>query len=148
MGNRPVYFLTPPYLLDTNTISRFLRARDEHLRDKALANLENCRLSAIVLAEIQYGAARRPDIPALAERVEKLVEMFDEISVFDAEAAWHTGRIRAHLENLKPNAQPIGPYDTQIAGHALALGAAVVTHNIAEFKRVPGLVVEDWLGED
>jgi len=136
------------YLLDTSTLSHFLRAKDEHLRDKVLTHLENCRLSAIVLAEIQYGAAKRPDTPALASRVEKLVEMFDEVSAYDAEAAWHTGRIRAHLETLKPNAQPIGTYDTQIAGHALALGAIVVTHNTAEFKRVPGLVVEDWLGED
>jgi len=40
---------------------------------------------------------------------------------------------------MKPNAQPIGSYDTQIAGHALSLGAILVTHDTGEFKRVPGL---------
>jgi tRNA(fMet)-specific endonuclease VapC len=48
------------------------------------------------------------------------------------------------LETLKPNAQPIGPHDVLLAGHALALGAVLVTHNVREFTRVPRLVVEDW----
>jgi len=138
------------YLLDTNVLSSFLRGKDAGLRDKVLEHLEDCRLSAIVLAELHYGAAKRPDVPAFAQRVEQLCEMFSDVTPFseaapfDEEAAWHTGRIRAHLETLKPNAQPIGPYDTQIAGHALALGATLVTHNTGEFKRVPSLIVEDW----
>jgi tRNA(fMet)-specific endonuclease VapC len=132
------------YLLDTNTVSRFMRDRDAALREKVLGNLAACRLSAIVLAELYYGATKRPDMPVFAERVETLRTMFADVTVFDEEAAWHTGRIRAHLETLKPNAQPIGVYDVQIAGHALGLGATVVTHNVDEFRRVPGLMVEDW----
>jgi len=136
------------YLLDSNALSRFMRGKDIRLRDKVLEHLEDCRLSSIVLAELHYGAAKRPDVPAFAQRVEQLCEMFAEVSVFDEEAAWHTGRIRAHLEALKPNAQPIGSYDTQIAGHALSLGATLVTHNTDEFKRVPSLIVEDWQSEN
>jgi tRNA(fMet)-specific endonuclease VapC len=136
------------YLLSTNTVSRFMRGRDTRLRDKVVENLANCRLSAIVMAELEYGAAKRPDMPVFAGRLEKLRAMFAEVSAFDGDAAWHTGRIRAHLGNLKPNARPIGPYDVQIAGHALALGAIVVTHNVDEFRRVPSLSVEDWLGEE
>jgi len=83
-------------------------------------------------------------MPVFAQRLEKLREMFADVTAFDEDAAWHTGRIRAHLETTKPNPQPIGPYDTQIAGHALSLGAALVTHNTDEFKRVPGLIVMDW----
>jgi tRNA(fMet)-specific endonuclease VapC len=132
------------YLLDTNALSLFMRGKDALLRDKVLENLEGCRLSAIVLAELQYGAQKRPDMPVFAQRIEKLCDMFAEVSAFDEDAAWHTGRIRAHLENLKPNPQPIGPYDTQIAGHALSLGATLVTHNTDEFKRVPNLIVIDW----
>jgi tRNA(fMet)-specific endonuclease VapC len=52
--------------------------------------------------------------------------------------------VRVILETLRPNAQPIGPYDVLLAGHALALGATLVTHNTREFARVPGLTVEDW----
>jgi tRNA(fMet)-specific endonuclease VapC len=136
------------YLLDTNTASRFMRGRDERLRDKVVENLGDCRLSVIVMAELEYGAAKRPDMPVFAERAGKFRTMFAEVSVFDEDAAWHAGRVRAHLANLKPNAQPIGPYDVLIAGHALALGACVVTRNVDEFKRVPGLMVEDWQSED
>jgi tRNA(fMet)-specific endonuclease VapC len=46
---------------------------------------------------------------------------------------------------LGKDCQPIGPYDLQIAAIALQHGLIVVTHNVAEFTRVPGLVVEDWL---
>jgi len=41
--------------------------------------------------------------------------------------------------------QAIGPYDLQIASIALEHGLIVVTHNLTEFSRVPGLTVEDWL---
>lgn len=50
-------------------------------------------------------------------------------------------RIRSHLEKRQ---QGIGPIDTLIAAQALRLEAAVVTHNVREFRRVPGLKVEDW----
>ncbi|OSZ11746.1 VapC toxin family PIN domain ribonuclease, partial [Klebsiella quasipneumoniae] len=40
---------------------------------------------------------------------------------------------------------PIGPNDTAIAGHAIAAGAVLVTNNVREFERVPGLVLEDWV---
>lgn len=52
--------------------------------------------------------------------------------------------MRAFLANLKPNAQPIGAYDTLLAGQALALGAVCVTHTVNEFSRVPGLNVKNW----
>lgn len=45
---------------------------------------------------------------------------------------------------MRPNAQPIGPYDILLAGHALSMGAVLVTHNTRGFTRVPGLAVEDW----
>lgn len=51
------------------------------------------------------------------------------------------GAVRAHLA---ARGTPIGPYDVLIAGQALARGIVLVTHNTAEFKRVPKLQVEDW----
>jgi len=45
---------------------------------------------------------------------------------------------------MRPNAQPIGHYDVLLAGHAIALGATLVSHNTREFMRVPGLAIEDW----
>ncbi len=132
------------FLPDTNTLSHFLRVKDAYLRDRLLAHLERCRLSSIVLAELEYGAAKRPDISAFRNRIDTLRAMFPSIAAFDDHAAFHTGQIRAYLETLAPNAQPIGPYDNLLAGQALALGATVVTHNTREFRRVPGLTIEDW----
>jgi tRNA(fMet)-specific endonuclease VapC len=63
---------------------------------------------------------------------------------FDEYAAQLAAEVRASLETMRPNAQPIGPYDVLLAGHALAMGAVLVTHNTREFSRVPGLSVEDW----
>jgi len=133
-------------LPDTNVISRYLRGRDRKLKERLLVALEDCRLSTIVLMELEYGVAKRPDIPGLRSRLGLLREMFPAVAGFDEEAAFHAGQARAHLATLRPNAQPIGAYDVLLAGQVLALGATVVTHNTAEFSRVPGLGVEDREG--
>lgn len=134
------------YLPDTNVWSRYLRNRREDavLCDQVEAMLRECQLSAIALMELEYGAAKRPDVPAFRERIVRLQAVFREVLPFGAACAYHTGVVRAHLANLKPNAQPIGPYDALLAGQALAFGAVFVTNNCAEFARVPGLVCEDW----
>jgi len=132
------------YLPYTNLFSRFLRGEDGRIKAKLEANLRFCRLSSIVLSELEYGAAKRPDLPVLRLRVARLREIIEaEADYTFADAAVYGG-VRAHLARLKPNAQPIGPYDLMLAAQALRLGAVLVTHNIAEFVRVPGLTVEDW----
>jgi tRNA(fMet)-specific endonuclease VapC len=134
------------YLPDTNVFSRYLRARseDSDLCDRLEESLPDCRLSAIALMELEYGAAKRPEAPAFRTRVVKLKQVFQTVEPFDEAAAYHSGCVRAFLATLKPNAQPIGPYDLLLAGHALAMGAVMVTGNTREFARVPGLAVEDW----
>lgn len=133
------------YLPDTNTFSRFLRggAQNNTLCERLVTELPFCRISAIVLFELEYGASKT-GMPGHRDRVARLRSLLPDIAVFDADAAAYAGNIRAYLANLKPNAQPIGHYDTLIAGHALALGACVVTGNTNEFARVPGLSVEGW----
>jgi tRNA(fMet)-specific endonuclease VapC len=134
------------YLPDTNVLSRYLRNRreDGQLCDRFEEVFPECRLSAIALMELEYGAAKRRDILGLRNRIERLKVAFGSVDSFGEEAAYQAGFVRAFLANLKPNAQPIGPYDALLAGHALALGAVFVTGNTREFERVPGLVVEDW----
>lgn len=134
------------YLPDTNVLSRFLRGRSDDLplRERLASRIGSCVLSAIVLMELEYGAAKRPDLPAYRTRVMQLRIAFPRVSAFDSHAAERAGQIRAFLANLKPNAQPIGPYDVLLAGQALALGATLVTGNTSEFGRVPGLAVESW----
>ena len=60
---------------------------------------------------------------------------------FTADDAVAAGKIRGFLER---KGTPIGPYDVQIAAQALSRSIPVITHNIGEFRRVPGLQVEDW----
>ena len=132
------------YLPDTNVFSRFLRGEDLRIKEKLSANLRFCRLSSVVLSELEYGAAKRPDLPSLRIRVARLREiMADEADYTCADAVLY-GAVRAHLSRLKPNAQLIGPYDLMLAAQALRLGAVIITHNTAEFSRVPSLAVEDW----
>lgn len=134
------------YLPDTNVFSRYLRGDDPRIKEKLETNLRFCRLSSVVLSELEYGAAKRADLPMLRTRVKRLREIIaDEADYTCADAAYY-GLVRAHLARLKPNAQPIGPYDLMLAAQALRLGAVLVTNNTAEFERVPSLAVEDWQG--
>jgi tRNA(fMet)-specific endonuclease VapC len=134
------------YLPDTNVFSRYLRGENLAVKEKLESNLRFCRLSAVVLSELEYGAAKRPELEVLRKRVQRLREiMADEVAYICADAVYY-GAIRAHLARLKPNALLIGPYDLMLAAQALRLGAVIVTHNVTEFRRVPSLVVEDWQG--
>jgi tRNA(fMet)-specific endonuclease VapC len=132
------------YLPDTNVFSRYLRGEDQGIKAKLEANLRFCRLSSVVLSELEYGAAKRPDLPVLRARVARLREIIAASADYTAADAVLYGAVRAHLARLKPNAQPIGPYDLMLAAQALRLGAVLVTHNTGEFHRVPHLTVEDW----
>jgi tRNA(fMet)-specific endonuclease VapC len=134
------------YLPDTNVFSRYLRGIDAGIKAKLEANLRFCRLSSVVLSELEYGAAKRPDIPAFRQRVQKLKALIADEADYTCADAVYYGFVRAHLARLKPNAQPIGPYDLMLAAQALRLGAVLVTNNIMEFARVPGLGAENWQG--
>ena len=73
-----------------------------------------------------------------------LLLFLSEITIlpYDAKAAEEYGKIRASLEL---SGTPIGPMDMLIASHAKAAGAAVVTNNLKEFRRIPALQIEDWV---
>ena len=65
-----------------------------------------------------------------------------EVADFDERTALACGTVRADLERA---GLPIGPLDTQIGAHAQSLNVVLVTDNTAEFQRIKGLKVEDWL---
>lgn len=98
-------------------------------------------LSAITLAELRFGIAASQRRDVNLAKLELFLAFF-EIAPFDALAATAYGSLRARLKAL---GTPIGPLDTLIAAHALALGAIMATNNVREFGRVPGLTVENWL---
>jgi tRNA(fMet)-specific endonuclease VapC len=98
-------------------------------------------ISAVTLAEFRFGVAKSVQGERNREALDEFLLPL-EIADFDAAAAASYGTVRAALEAA---GTPIGPLDTQIAAHALGLGAVLVTYNTREFRRIPGLVVEDWL---
>ena len=131
------------FLPDTNAYSVFLRRKDETLFAHFNANLPHIVLSSIALMELEYGAAKSGQRIHRA-RVDMLVSILGGALAFDSSAAREAGMVRAYLATLRPNAQPIGPYDALLAGHALSIGASLVTANVREFSRIPGLQVENW----
>ena len=126
-----------PWLLDTNVCIDLLRGRT---RGRRLPAFADCRLSAVVVAELWTGASKAAESEAQRRTVAALVDLF-EIVPFDANAAIHYGEIRAHLEAA---GTPIGPVDLLIAAQARSLGATLLTANLREFRRVPRLKCQAW----
>lgn len=130
-------------LLDTDVCIAILN-RDEriqpHLERHSPSEL---RMSAITLAELRFGVAKSTQ-PKRAQSNLRVLRSKVAVSPFDEEATERYGELRALLEK---RGTPIGPLDTLIAAHALSLGRVLATHNTREFRRVPGLRVEDWLAD-
>ena len=128
------------YLLDTNVVSQLVRRPGGELA-RRIAALEagSVAISVVVAAELRYGVHRRGSA-RLAERLETVLSAIDVLPL-EEPADQHYGAIRNDLERI---GRPIGSNDLFIAAHARALGATLVTNNVGEFRRVPGLSVEDW----
>ena len=92
-----------------------------------------------MVAELRHGSLRSAKPAANRAAVDALLAPYASLA-FDDGAAEHFATIRRHLEQ---QGLMIGPYDVQIAAIALANSCRLVTHNVSEFSRVPGLVIED-----
>ena len=112
----------------------FLTAR---LRIEPVGNVCLC---SVVRAELIYGAFRSNDPITGAQRVKDFFAGLASLP-FDDRAADVCGELRSCLAGL---GTPIGPNDLMIASIARANGLTVVTNNVREFSRVPGLAVENW----
>lgn len=128
------------YLLDTSICIAHLRGRAVGVTEQLIAHAANVSVCSIVKAELLFGLRRSTRPHAELEKVETFVADFPSLP-FDDNAAQHAARIRA---DLAERGTPIGPYDLLIAAIAQANSHTLVTCNAAEFKRVPGLLVEDW----
>ena len=126
------------YLLDTNTIIHALRGEPSGARARLDAEgPARVTVSAVTVAELSYGVHKSNRI----ERHELFATFLApfEILAFDEAAAHRHGELRHALRH-----NPIGERDLIIASIAHQLGLTVVTDNVREFDRVPGLLVENW----
>jgi tRNA(fMet)-specific endonuclease VapC len=127
------------WLLDTSVIVAALRRQPAVLRRLAAASPDAIGIPSVAIAELAYGAERSADPTRAGVVWRAFVEPF-EVVAFDRPAAESHGRLRFAMPS-----QPIGERDLLIAATALAHDLTVVTHHVREFRRVPGLAVEEWL---
>ena len=97
-------------------------------------------ISTVTIGELVFSAENSQQVERNLADLEAFTARL-EVLPFDNQAAYHFGQIRAALYRT---GQPIGPYDMMIAGQARAAGLKLVTNNAKEFKRVPGLLLENW----
>jgi len=130
------------YLLDTNIFSALLRGEPGSLLNR-IANLAPERLcvSSLVLGELLAGAEKSDRRAATLGAIRDVISDMAHAPFNEDDAAAYA-RIRAALERKGAN---IGPMDMLIAAQAVSRGLVLVTDNLREFKRVPGLSCENWL---
>lgn len=128
-------------LLDTNICIYIINARPaavlQRFRQYRMGDIGLC---SVVAAELAYGVAKSGSL-----RNRQALEMFLApltVLPFDEAALWVYGDLRAELER---QGTPIGALDTMIAAHALSQQSSLVTNNTAEFARVPGLQLDNWV---
>lgn len=127
------------YLLDSNAVIAVLNEPAGPLSQRLHGVIPaDVGVSAIVMHELYFGAFK-------SQRRERNLALVDalrfEVLPLDTEDARHAGEIRAWLAT---QGTPIGAYDILIAGQARARGLILITRNLREFARVPGLNAENW----
>ena len=128
------------YMLDTDIVIYTIKNKPSVVREAFKAHYGQICISTITLMELVYGAEKSSNPERNLQDVEGLAARLDVLD-YNNHAAVHTGQIRAELAKA---GKPIGPYDQMIAGHSRSQGLILVTNNMREFKRVPGIRVENW----
>ena len=129
------------YLLDTNILIYTIKNRPKQVRAMFNRHSQQMSISTVTVGELIYGAERSSQPERNMADIEGLIARL-EVLEFDASAAYHFGQLRAELYS---KGQPIGPYDMMLAGQARSRGLILVSNNVKEFERVPGLRMENWV---
>src|SRR5215831_953103 len=129
------------YMLDTDVCIYVIKNYPAELRERFNRLAEQLCISSITLAELHYGAEKSERRLHNLQAIEHFVARL-EVLPFAAKAAAHYGQIRVELERA---GTPCGPHDMQIGGHARSEGLIIVTNNMREFTRMPGVRVENWV---
>ncbi|WP_454254021.1 type II toxin-antitoxin system VapC family toxin [Pseudomonas sp. Marseille-Q7302] len=132
------------YMLDTCICSFIMREHPDAVIRRLAAEVERGNrivISAITYAEMRYGQIGKRASPKHKVLVDEFVRRLDAVIAWDLCAVDATVEV---MRQLNAAGTPIGPNDTAIAGHAIAIGCTLVTNNVREFSRAPGLVYEDW----
>ena len=129
------------YLLDTNIVIYVIKRRPIEVMGVFNENAGRMAISAITLSELFHGAEKSAKVAQNLAVVEEFASLL-EVLPYTAKASQHYGAIRSTLEKAGP---PMGVNDLHIAAHARSEGLTLVTNNLGEFERVPGLLTENWI---
>lgn len=132
------------YLLDTNVCIALINGNNADVRgnfNQAIKEGRPLWLPSIVTFELWYGAWNSSQIERNLSSLQKFLSGSVRTLPFEAGDAETAGKIRF---NLKALGKPIGPYDLLIAAQARFREMPLITHNVREFSRIEGLVIEDW----
>lgn len=130
------------YLLDTNICIYALKGKYPSVAQKLLSIHPNdIKVSAVTVMELEYGVAKSKWSEQSRKSMHAFLASFDILPFTEADAGI-CGMLRAKLAAL---GTPIGAYDIMIASQGISRGMTVVTHNVSEFERVPGIILEDWV---
>ncbi|HLJ29295.1 MAG TPA: type II toxin-antitoxin system VapC family toxin [Candidatus Angelobacter sp.] len=134
--------MSAKYLLDTN-ICIYIR---QNRPPEVFARFRRLKagdavLSVITYGELNYGAQKSQQKDRAIERLAELIQLLPVVPLPE-ESARAYGEVRASLET---QGQMIGNNDLWIAAHAKAAGLTLVTNNEREFKRIPGLKLQNWV---
>jgi len=127
------------YMLDTNTVSHFLKQHPKVTKTITNHPMDRLCLSVVSEGELRYGLARKPEAKNLHRVVQEFLKRIDVLA-WNSDVAKHYGNLRTELE---ASGNQLGALDMQIAAHAFSIGATLVTNDQA-FKKVKKLKVEDW----
>jgi tRNA(fMet)-specific endonuclease VapC len=128
-------------MLDTNVCIHLIKEQPASVLERFASHpVGEIGMSVITLAELEYGVTKSSRPTKNREALEQFISPL-EVAPFDRHATAAYGRLRTALEK---KGQPIGSMDLLIAAHALSLDVRLITHNVREFGRVPGLRIEDW----
>lgn len=125
---------------DTNTLIYYFKGQGRVAERLWQIPPGELALPAAVLYELEVGIAKSNAPERRRAQLDGLLAWVVVIP-FGVLESRHAARIRAALEQ---RGEPIGPIDTLIAGTALAHDALLITRNLREFGRIPGLRLENW----
>lgn len=134
------------FMLDTNICSFIMREQPLAVIKSLQEHVENrdrIVVSAITYAEMRFGAIGKKASPKHNIIVDEFMDRIDAVLAWGQAAVDATTVIKKYLSD---KGRPVGNNDAMIAGHSISAACVLVTNNTREFKRIPNLNFEDWVG--
>ena len=128
------------YLLDTNICVYFLKGQYELNNIIEKAEVRNCFISEITIAELKFGAENSENKEKNRKTVDEFVTKFTIIPVFNSLDIYAKEKARLRKKGL-----PLDDFDLLIGATAISNNLTLVTRNVSDFERLEGIEIENWV---